>query len=1390
MAYTPDFYEVYSMENHDPRSKYRYEVRVDFLYSNVKDLVVKGGEFSGFWNGEKWSLSQDDLIHTIDSEIRRVYNQVYSDHPDSRIKVGYMNRESSGIMTNFLNYCKKQTTSSVSFNSHILFADHSPVREDYSTYQLPYVPQAGPTPAFDELMSVLYDKEELNKILWALGATLTGEIDKIEKFLFLYGAPGTGKGTIMNVIKMMIGDYWGVVDLQTLTSSSEFATADIREVPVLIDSDTDLSRISKEQNLLRLTSHEDVLVRKLYKQGYPVRFHGLLITASNDRYRVKSINSGITRRAIVVNPTGNIVPMQTYETLYSQIPFEIPYLAQKCIDVYRMLGKAYYQSEVDTSMIEWGDKVFQFVRQNHEFLESGITLAKAGEMYKLFLEDLGLSTTGAKGILLEQLPRYFKEFINDTTLPNGTRVKRYFRGFKHDVAFPELKKRQVKQVETNSTIVLEDIPSRFDMEAFDYPAQYTKEDGTPLYGWDNVTTTLKNIDTSKLHFVRVPQNHIVIDFDLTDETGNKSLALNIQEALKLPETYTEVSKSGNGLHLHYYYDGDTSTLANEIRPGVEIKVYTGKSSLRRRYTKSNGLEIKHIASGLPLKEKAKIMDKSIQDIVWTEKSLRAFVQKCLDKEHHGATRPEVNFIHDMLNEQAEAGVKFDLSDMIDEVTRFAMKSTNQSDVCPRIVADTVFSTIEEPQYDVDKTQILPNEELYFYDVEIFPNLFQVAWKRYGLVIPDFVFNRLKGIRDGIIRYESHIILEKKWYEEHRNDWGVWNNPSVEQIDWLLLKPLVGFNNLNYDNHMLYAGSMGATPLELYQKSQDIIMNNSGKIHTAYSVSYTDVYEFLDKKQSLKKWQIELGLPHVENSYPWDQPLPVIAWGEVGAYCLNDTYTTEIVFDSEAGVASYTARKILCEITGMAPNTKTQTLAEKFLFRDDPRPQDKFNWYDLAEEFPGYTFDKFRKPQSDYKGKNPSEGGYVQSKPGVYGLYKAELDEYRAHAEGSKARHKHILYVDIDSMHPHSLIAINYFGPYTPKFAALVKCRMFIKNGLFKDAMHAFDDVDPELSEKLRSYLEDESMAHSLGYAMKIVINIIYGLTSAKWDNKFKDPRNIDNIVAKRGALFMMMAEEELEKRVVTVAHTKTDSFKLIDWTWDDFEFLKELASKYGYSFSIEGEYSKLALVNKSTLVMKKIGKTEDKDKWEIVGAQYAEPVVEKQLFTMEPLEEEDLSLLKNSNKGALYLGDRFIGKNGVFYASMTGDNLTYSTEEDIASKVQARMMKPIEKLLPKRDYVGLDEVTIKENIFARIAKEVDLTIDEVKDIVASNYAPRTRPKFNSVAGTIGYGWKLWSEYSGKEDIDMRYYKRLVEEGVEDIFSVGDGNIIFEGTKWERPVVNM
>jgi hypothetical protein len=72
-------------------------------------------------------------------------------------------------------------------------------------------------------------------------------------------------------------------------------------------------------------------------------------------------------------------------------------------------------------------------------------------------------------------------------------------------------------------IKLDEIPSLFDKLYADQPAQYGKASGYPGRKWVDVTTTLKDINTTKLHFVKIPENHIVIDFDLVDEDGEKDI---------------------------------------------------------------------------------------------------------------------------------------------------------------------------------------------------------------------------------------------------------------------------------------------------------------------------------------------------------------------------------------------------------------------------------------------------------------------------------------------------------------------------------------------------------------------------------------------------------------------------------------------------------------------------------------------------------------------------------------------------------------------------------------------------------------------------------------------------------------------------------------------------
>ena len=1184
-----------------------YEVSPDFIFGDAKDLVVKGSKFYAYWNGSFWDTKQKNLFYDIDSLLWRKARELEDGRPGLRIDVKEIRKASAGKFRLFADFCKACEASDISFNQKVLFADHKMQRRDYATTQLTYSPQEGEATAFKELIGTLYLPKELDKILWFMGALFTNKMYKIEKFMYLYGSKGSGKGTVLKIFRMLFEDYCGTIDLKLLTSADQFATGQIQEVPLLIDEDTDISHIYNDTPLLKLTSHETISVNKKFKEPYDVKFIGLLITASNQRYKVRNVDSGITRRAIVVNPSGQKVSHTRYNQLMSQIKYELPYIAHMAISRFEELGFDYYDDYFDVDMAEQTDHIFDFIRSNAIHMQNGITLKQISELYREYLEDMGWKTDGYKATIKREALRYFDTMLKDSHV-DGTRVNNYFKGFRWNIAFPE---GVVGTTKADDTVVPDNWlefnhhNEVFNKLAAEYPAQPALRNGNPSEKWDNVVTKLSDIQTNKLHWVKVPLNYVILDFDLKDENGNKNLELNKEAASKFPPTYAEVSKSGQGIHLHYIYDGNVNELDNLVEKNIEIKVYRGKSSLRRIDKASNNLQLSHISSGLPLKEKKdREMYDQIKEITYTEKTLRKFVKRQLGmiegkEPSHPNTKPTIDFIAHEIQKAADMGLEYDITDLRHAVFMRAIRSTNNKDYCLAVFQKIPWSTMRDDDGATEAkltnfTKIYPKEELVFFDIEVYPNLFVVVWKKY-----------------------------------HDDEFTKWINPTPDQIEYLMSFPLVGFNNRRYDNHILYARLLGATNMELFTQSHRIINEKnakSGMYAAAYELSYTDIYEYSQKKQSLKRWEVDLGIKHVEMEIPWDKPVPDELVPVVVDYCVNDVDATEKLFD--AIYADYVAREILATIAKGSMNATNNQLTAKFIFGDDPRPQDKFNYVHLAKIFPGY---KYEFGKSYYRGYETGEGGFVYAEPGVY---------------------SNIALLDVESMHPNSLVNMNYFGPYTKRYADLLKVRVLLKHNKIDEVKQMFDGV-------LAPFLDNPEYLKPLVTALKIVINSVYGMTSAKFDNKFKHPDNVDNIVAKRGALFMVDLKFAIEEQGYKVCHIKTDSVKVPNADEKIIQFVHDFGKqeKYNYKFEHEHTYKRMALINNAVY----IAQLED-DSWSPVGAEYANTYLLKRVWTKEELVDRDFFITKQS-KGHIYLGDEFVGKVGSIYASKTGAECMW-TEDD------------------------------------------------------------------------------------------------------------------------------
>mgnify|MGYP003367049997 FL=1 len=1234
----------------------------------VDNLLCKGKAFYALWDEKKnrWSTDEYDVVDYVDHLIDDAFQEVCKT-TTSKIEKDYLRDFDNGRWEKYKKYCQLSPSSPIQLDSDITFLNQKTTKEDYRSKTLSYDIKEGKTPGYEKIISTLYDSEERRKIEWAIGSVISGDSKKIQKFLVFYGEAGTGKSTILNIIQMLFEGYCGTFNAKDLANSSKsFATAAFKDNPlVMIQHDGDLSRIEDNTLLNSIIAHEEIGISEKYKAEYPMRVNSMLFMGTNRPVKITDAKSGIIRRLIDVKPTGELLDPDTYQECMGQVPYELGAIANHCLKVYKKYGKHYYDRYKPLDMMFKTDVFFNFVESCYPFFEKddGATLKAAYSLYKEYCDNTGLPNKMPMYKFREDLKDYFEEFLDRATLDDGTRVRSYYKGFKKD-KFTEKELTPDKAKET--WLKMDSTKSVLDEACKDCPAQYAKGDA-PTKAWDRVGTTLKDLDTSKLHYVRVPENLIVIDFDLKDANGNKSKELNLEAASKWPPTYAEFSKSGAGVHLHYYYSGDPKQLDNVYSDDIEIKVYSGKGALRRIVTACNTLAIATISSGLPLKKRSENMVDF--KVVASEKMIRALIKKNLRKESHPGTKPSVDFIKKILDDAYESGEHYDVTDMRNDIVAFAASSTNHADYCLEQVGRIHYCSDDVAGADSPK-----NDRITFYDIEVFPNLLLVNWKYRGEPGPC-----------------TRMI-----------------NPSPAEVEEFLKMKLVGFNCRRYDNHILYARMMGYSLEALFQLSQDIIAKSPNAFFgSAYNLSYADVYDFCAKKQSLKKWEIELGIHHQEWALPWDQPVPEELWPKVAEYCDNDVIATEATF--EANIADFEARCVLADIAGGCPNDTSNMLSGKLIFGKDKNPQKEFVYTDLAtgisvdmdgnetfnetNKFDGYAYDH---GVSTYRGIKLGEGGLVIADPGMY---------------------RNVKTFDIASMHPHTVIALNLFGKkYTARFKDLVDARIAIKHRdvealktLFGGAFARFANVAEEELEKLAK-------------ALKIVINSVYGLTSAHFSNLFKDERNIDNIVAKRGALFMATLKGEVEKLGAHVVHIKTDSIKIDNPTPEVEQFIYDFGKKYGYTFEIEAEYEKICLVNNAVYIAYEKGKG-----WTATGTQFAVPYVFKKLFTHEKIEFDDLcQTIAVSNGGELDLD--------------FNENLPEG-EHDY------KFVGKVGRFCPVKEGCG------------------GAQLFRMKD-----------DKYFAPSGTKGYRW-LESEdvltNNIQNEIDMSYYDRLADEAVKTISEFGD-----------------
>lgn len=389
--------------------------------------------------------------------------------------------------------------------------------------------------------------------------------------------------------------------------------------------------------------------------------------------------------------------------------------------------------------------------------------------------------------------------------------------------------------------------------------------------------------------------------------------------------------------------------------------------------------------------------------------------------------------------------------------------------------------------------------------------------------------------------------------------------------------------------------------------------------------------------------------------------------------------------------------------------------------------------DIINAFPGY---EFVDGKNIYRGTDVGKGGYVYAEPGMYG---------------------NIALLDVASMHPHSAINLNAFGEYTQHFKDLVDARIAIKR---KD----FDKARKMFGGKLAPYLDDETTAKNLTQALKIAINSVYGLTSANFDNPFRDIRNKNNIIALRGALFMRTLQDEVQKRGFKVAHIKTDSIKIPDATPEIIEFVMDFGRQYGYEFEHEATYDRMCLVNDAVYIAKY-----DNGEWTATGTQFQIPYVFKKLFSKEDILFDDLcetksvtsSLYLDMNEALPDVSSLEKELNKVLKNSPGDENLINNLKEEIAKGHNYRFIGKVGRFCPIKPGCG----------GGLLMREKD-------------------GKYYSATGAKGYRWleaEIVSSLGRTDDIDEGHFKEMADAAIDTIKKYGDYEWFVSDAPYTPPI---
>lgn len=256
------------------------------------------------------------------------------------------------------------------------------------------------------------------------GMCAIGEV-RIEKLISAYGKGGNGKSTLVNLLGMVFGDYYGNISPDILMksdrggSNADYEKADLLGKRLVVAGELNEGKLMDTAALKRITSTDNIHARQIYKTPITFKPSHTLLMHTNHLPKVDTTDAGTWDRLVIVPFVGRFRGTKKERKNYAEELFS------KC-------GGAVLQWVIDGA---------------RKFIENGYMLPEP-ECVKAAIAEFRSENDWTQQFIAEKCTRGEKYRIKRTDLYNAYKIyataqkdivrgKKDFRQAMNEAGFPE-----------------------------------------------------------------------------------------------------------------------------------------------------------------------------------------------------------------------------------------------------------------------------------------------------------------------------------------------------------------------------------------------------------------------------------------------------------------------------------------------------------------------------------------------------------------------------------------------------------------------------------------------------------------------------------------------------------------------------------------------------------------------------------------------------------------------------------------------------------------------------------------------------------------------------------------------------------------------------------------